>query len=231
MTPDSFVENTPVSPEILLGRDLNDTERKYSPKVLYVSGSTKYLGLGPRVSIVGTRNPTAEGRITAQNLAASLAKEGVVVISGLARGIDTAAHMGAISAGGGTIAVLGTPLDCFYPPENKDLQIKIKNEHILVSQFPQNQPVQRRNFVIRNRTMALLCDASIIVQAGDSSGTLSQGWEALRLGRPLFIWEPVFDIKGLDWPSKMVKFGAKRFTDISVVLDELPTKTLSLEII
>ena len=234
MMPDSFVENMQVSPEILLGRDLNETERKYSPKVLYVAGLMKYLGLGPRVSIVGTRNPTPEGRETARKLAASLAREGIVVISGLARGIDTEAHKGAMEISGGTMAGLGTPLDYFYPPENRDLQLKIRTEHILVSQFPQSQPVQKRNFVIRNRTMALLCDASIIVEAGDSSGTLSQGWEALRLGRPLFIWAPIFEAKGLDWPTQMVNFGAKRFSDasdVSTVFDEIPSKTMRLEVI
>lgn len=225
--------NLPVTPEELLGRRLNTTEQKYSPGTIYVSGRKDYLGLGPRVAIVGTRSATQKGRNTARELAAALAREGVIIISGLARGIDTEAHEGAIESGGKTIAVLGTPLSVFYPPENRELQEKIQSQHLLVSQFPEGKPVLKSNFIMRNRTMALLCDASIIVEAGDSSGTLSQGWEALRLGRPLLIWHEVLERKDLEWPNKMIEFGARVLNDISIVLDNLPImpEGLTLEII
>lgn len=212
-----------LSPEQLLGRELNDVERRYSPKTLYISGPMRIPIPGPRVAIVGTREPSPEGRKTAYELASSLSRTGINIISGLARGIDTESHKGAISAHGKTMAVLGTPLDMFYPKENQQLQLEIMEKYLAVSQFPSAQPVQRRNFVIRNRTMALLCDASIIVEAGDSSGTLSQGWEALRLGRPLFIWESVFNAHHLKWPAEMISYGAVRFDDISTVLDQLPS--------
>ena len=84
----------------------------------------------------------------------------------------------------GTIAVLGTDLDDCYPPENRPLQERLMREHLVISQFPSGTPSRRTNFPRRNRTMALLTDATVIIEAGESSGTLDQGWEALRLGRP-----------------------------------------------
>ena len=217
-----------VSTEFLLGRALNDIEKKYSPSVLYVSGSMSVPVPSPRVAIVGTREPTDEGRKTAFEIASELAKREVVVISGLARGIDSEAHKGAIAEKGKTIAVLGTPLDVFYPKENSHLQTEIMTNHLAVSQFPLNRPVHKSNFVIRNRTMALLCDASIIVEAGDSSGTLSQGWEALRLGRPLFICKSVLDVPELKWPKQMISYGARVLRDVSDVFEELPAENSPL---
>ncbi|MCL5783637.1 MAG: DNA-protecting protein DprA [Candidatus Thermoplasmatota archaeon] len=217
-----------VSTELLLGRALNDIEIKHSPRVLYISGSMSVPVPSPRVAIVGTREPSDEGRKTAFSLASELAKRGVVVISGLAKGIDSEAHKGAIDAKGETIAVLGTPLNIFYPKENRQLQTEIMTNHLAVSQFPSNKPVYKSNFVIRNRTMALLCDASIIVEAGDSSGTLSQDWEALRLGRPLFIWKSVFNVPDLKWPEQMISYGARVLDDLSTVFEELPAENTPL---
>ena len=217
-----------VSTEFLLGRALNDVEKKYSPKVLYISGSMSVPIPSPCVAIVGTREPSSEGKEAAFNLALGLAKEGIVVISGLAKGIDSEAHRGAMNAKGNTIAVLGTPLDMFYPKENRQLQEEIMTNYLAVSQFPLKKPVHKSNFVIRNRTMALLCDASIIVEAGDSSGTLSQGWEALRLGRPLFIWKDVLNVPDLKWPQQMIGYGARKLSDLSTVLEELPARNTPL---
>lgn len=211
-----------LSTEELLGRSLNSIEAKYSPKVLYASGSLKIPIPGPRVAIVGTREPSQRGLKMAYSLAYSLSKSGITVVSGLAKGIDAQAHRGAINAGGSTIAVLGTPLDQFYPRENRELQLEIMKNHLAISQFPAERAVQRRNFVIRNRTMALICDASIIIEAGESSGTLSQGWEALRLGRPLFISDLVFENEKLKWPNEFIEYGALRFSDLRYVLEEIP---------
>lgn len=119
-------------------------------------------------------------------------KRQAVVVSGLAEGIDTAAHRAAIDAGGKTIAVLGTPLDKSYPRSNAELQRTLMEEHAVLSQFPVGYPTQPKNFPMRNATMALIVCASVIVEAGESSGALSQGSETLRLGRMLFIMESVF---------------------------------------
>jgi DNA processing protein len=104
-------------------------------------------------------------------------------------------------------------------------------EHLAISQFPIGYPIQPKNFVIRNRTMALIADASIIVEAGNSSGSLHQGWEALRLGRPLFIWSPLMRDHSLNWTQKMAMYGAMEFTDPEDVLDDLPSRQIILEVI
>ena len=228
MRGDLKTEFRTVSTEFLLGRQLNDVEKKYSPRVLYISGSMSVPIPSPRVAIVGTRVPSYEGRKTAFGLASALAEKGVMVISGLAKGIDSEAHKGAINAKGSTIAVLGTPLDVFYPKENQQLQTEIMTNHLTVSQFPSTKPVSKSNFILRNRTMALLCDASIIIEAGDSSGTLSQGWEALRLGRPLFIWQEVYKNHDLKWPYQMIRYGARKFSNLEDVFEELPDRSTPL---
>jgi DNA processing protein len=102
-------------------------------------------------------------------------------------------------------------------------------EHLVVTQFPIGHPTLRSNFPRRNRTMALLCDASVIVEAGESSGTLSQGWEALRLNRPLFILKSVFENSDLTWPAEMQEYGAQVLEDLEQILDVLPIGLPPLE--
>ena len=176
--------------EELIG-PLNDVEKKYAPKQLYVAGQLPIPLPSPRVAVIGSRKPSLKGFEAANKIATVLAKHNIIVVSGLAEGIDSAAHKGAINANGQTIAVLGTPLNKVYPWKNQSLQETIMQKHLAVSQFPSGYPITPKNFVIRNRTMALIADASIIVEASNSSGSLHQGWEALRLGRPLFIWSPL----------------------------------------
>ncbi len=219
-----------LTPERLLGRELNDVEQKNSPRTLFVSGSMEIPLHVPRCAIVGTRLPSSEGRRVARELAQFLSEHGITVISGLARGIDSEAHKGSIESGGRTIAVIGTPLDKFYPKENMELQKELMKNHLVVSQFKIGQPVFPGNFIQRNRTMALLCNASVIVEAGDSSGTLSQGWEALRLGRPLFIWNSIFKKSDLKWPAKMLQYGAIRFEDFTSILEMLPSSDSQYEL-
>ncbi|MGA7861541.1 MAG: DNA-processing protein DprA [Thermoplasmata archaeon] len=215
-----------VTPQELLG-PLTDQELKFAPPKLYVTGRLHLPLLHPRVAIVGTRRPSAEGVQVATKIATTLAENGVIVVSGLARGIDTAAHTAAIEADGTTIAVLGTPLSRFYPAENADLQRRIMREHLAVSQFPEEAPVRPGNFVVRNRTMALIADASVIVESGEGGGSLDQGWETLRLGRPLFVHTREFEKSGLEWPSKMARYGAVRFREPTDILDQIPTATPS----
>jgi DNA processing protein len=198
------------TPEALLGA-LNDVEKKNAPKRLFVAGDRTLLRGGPRVSIVGSRKASAQALSDARILAESLVRRGAVVVSGLAEGIDTAAHEGAIAAGGRTIAVLGTPLDEAFPAKNRALQDRIMREHSAVSQFAPGVPSQRGNFPMRNRTMALLSDATVIVEAGEKSGSLHQGWEALRLGRPLFVFEGLLRNPSLTWAAEMERYGAQAF--------------------
>lgn len=212
-----------LTPEKLLGRPLNDVETKYAPKTLYAVGVMDIPLPTPRVSIVGSRKASQEGIETAAKVARALVKNQAVIVSGLALGIDTAAHKGAIAAGGKTVAVIGTPIDRSYPPQNADLQKEIMRNHLVVSQFPVGHKTMPRDFPIRNRTMALISDATVIIEAGESSGTLHQGWEALRLGRSLFIWRTILENKKLSWPQDMLNYGAMVISDPREMLETLPS--------
>ena len=147
--------------------------RQDDPKLdVFYAGNLDLLK-GPAVSIVGTRDGTEDGRQRARRLARELIQAGVVIVSGLARGIDTAAHVSVIEHGGFTAAVIGTPLDKAYPAENAELQETIYRDHLLLSPFPIGERVFPSNFPKRNRVMAALTDASVIVEASDTSGTIA----------------------------------------------------------
>ncbi|MBY0440075.1 MAG: DNA-protecting protein DprA [Burkholderiales bacterium] len=207
----------------LLG-SLNDLEGAHSPARLFLQGDLSLLAQGARVAVVGSRKATAAGIARAERFARELAQRGVVIVSGLAAGIDTAAHRAAMACGGRTMAVLGTPLDEVYPRENAALQAAIARDHLLVSQFVSGSPVTRKNFPIRNRTMALLCDATVIVEATQTSGTRHQGWEALRLGRVVFLAREVVADQSLTWPAEMMRYGAQVLSDenLEAVAENLP---------
>src|SRR5262249_61754432 len=133
--------------------------------------------------------------------------------------------------GGRTIAALGTPLDQVYPKQNAALQATIMQDHLALSQYPSGYPIHKRNFPLRYRTMALISDATVIIEAGDTSGSLSQGWEALRLGRPLFLAEPVTEDPSLTWPAEMLHYGAAILSDQTVeeLFDSVPARIPALD--
>lgn len=209
--------------EELLG-PLNEVERKNAPKRIFVAGDLGLLRNGPRVSVVGSRKVSEEGARRTRALVRGLVARKMVVVSGLAEGVDTVAHETALAESGHTVAVLGTPLEEFFPPKNRALQERIMREQLVVSQFAPGHRVQPKNFPMRNRTMALLSDATVIVEAGEKSGTLHQGWEALRLGRLLFLLESVAEDANLSWPSEMIRYGAQVLSreNLELVLDEMP---------
>lgn len=208
----------------LLG-PLNAVEQKAAPETLWTAGNVSLLQHHPRVAVVGTRRPSSEGERRARKLARLLVEHGATVVSGLAAGIDTVAHTETIAGGGRTIAVLGTPLDDVHPRSNAALQARIARDHLLVSEFPPGSPVARGNFPRRNRTMALIADVSVIVEAGEGSGTLSQGWEALRLGRPLFLLKSLVD-SGVAWTQEMLSYGALVLARPDELIDMLPSDDL-----
>ncbi len=214
------------SPQDLLG-PLNDVERKNAPDRLFIGGRIELFDAGRRVSVVGTRKPSPDGIARARALVKALVGRRMVVVSGLAAGIDTIAHTAAIEEHGHTIAVLGTSLDDCYPPENRQLQEQLIRDHLVISQFATGTPSRRTNFPRRNRTMALLTDATVIIEAGESSGTLHQGWEALRLGRPLFLMESLTKDPALVWPAEMIRYGAQVLSraNLEAVLDAIPERT------
>jgi DNA processing protein len=208
---------------------LNEFERRHAPEQLYACGDVSLLEATARVAVVGSRNASLPGRKRVARLVGAMVERGVVIVSGLAMGIDTAAHEETLERGGRTIAVLGTPLDEAHPASNAPLQRRLMEEHLVVTQFPAGHPTLRSNFPRRNRTMALLCHASVIVEAGESSGTLSQGWEALRLNRPLFILRSVFESSELTWPEEMRQYGAQVLEDVDQILQTLPLGLPPLE--
>lgn len=212
------------TPEDLLG-PLNEVETKNAPEQLFVAGNRELLMPGRgRVSIVGARKASEDGIRRARRLASILVSRGVVVVSGLAEGIDAAAHNAAIEHGGHTIGVVGTPLDKTYPKANASLQHRMMHEQLVISQFPVGYRTQPGCFPMRNRTMALISDATVIIEAQDKSGSLSQGWEALRLGRPLFITQSNLDNPSLTWPETMMAYGTRVLSDstLDALLEVLP---------
>jgi DNA processing protein len=126
-------------------------------------------------------------------------------VSGLAKGVDTAALSSAIASGGRTVAVIGTPLQKAYPIENAELQAEIAEHHLLISPFAEGEAVFRGNFPKRNRVMALLSDATVIVEASDTSGTLHQAAECIQRGRWLFILKSVVEDPRISWPQRFLK--------------------------
>lgn len=183
---------------------LNTAEKKAAPQVVHYVGDPRLVRSSCRVSIVGSRKASDESLARATEYAKRVANLGGVVVSGLAEGVDTSAHLGAMRSGGRTIGVLGTSLFDCYPRKNASLQGEIGRNHLLVSQFAEGYPVTRKNFPMRNRTMALFSDATIIVEAGEKSGTKHQALEALRLGRVLFLDERL----SVSWSTQLVEYGA-----------------------
>lgn len=159
------------------------------------------------VAIVGSRKASSEGRRRAEQLARECVKAGLVVISGLAEGVDHAAHHSAIKHGGRTIAVIGTPLDKVYPPQHAALQEQIYREHLLISAFAWGERFYPTNFPERNRIMARLARATVIIEAGDSSGSLHQAAESVDVGHAVFIARAVVDNPKLTWPRRFIGEG------------------------
>ena len=194
-------------------------------EVLYYQGNLDLLS-SEAVSVVGSRKPTDEGRRRARKIARLLVENDFTVMSGLATGIDTEAHQAAIEANGRTISVIGTALNEVYPKENTELQRQIAKEFLLVTQVPFYQYSMqdyRRNrgfFPERNKTMSALSQATIIVEASETSGTLIQARAALQQGRKLFILKSCFD-RGLEWPERFLKRGAIKIEDGSEILEQL----------
>jgi len=170
---------------------------------VYYAGNIDHLSYRS-VSIVGTRNVSDLGWRRAARLARELGSRGITIVSGLAKGVDTAALVTAVREGYRVAAVIGTPLTKAYPAENGELQEEIWQEHLLMTPFSDGEAVYKSNFPKRNRVMAAISDATVIIEASDTSGTLHQAAECHRLGRWLFIAKSVVDDRTLSWPRKFL---------------------------
>jgi DNA processing protein len=162
----------------------------------------------PCVSVVGTRMPSPEGVARARRVAAILSDLGIVIVSGLAKGIDTVAHKTAIERGGATAAVLGTPIHKVYPAENKALAAEIAAKGLLLSPAMPHEEKGQYLFPRRNRLMAMLSMATVIIEAGETSGVVHQAAECLKQGRKLLLLKSLVDNSALTWPAKFIKSGA-----------------------
>ncbi len=194
-------------------------ETRDCPEFLFCRGNIDLLSK-PTVAVVGTRKASTEGKQRGQKLSALLAKAGIVVASGLAKGVDRAAHSGALQAGGDTISVIGTPLHRSYPPEHKDLQTTIAEEGLVVSQFAPAFPVRRWFFPKRNAVMSGISAATVVIEASETSGAVIQAKQCLRQGRMLFLPESLVNNTNFQWPRKLLRFPkAHAFSSVSELLD------------
>lgn len=179
------------------------------PKKLYALGNIENLNK-KGVTIIGSRECTQYGKRTASNLAYILSKKGYVIVSGLAIGIDTHAHIGALKAGGKTIAVLAHGLNQIYPKENKKLAIEIlKHNGTLISEYPIGAQIKKENFVNRNRIMSGLTEKTIVVEAKQKSGSLVTANFALEQGRDVYAVLGDITSKTSAGTNKLIQEGAK----------------------
>jgi len=176
-----------------------------------------------RIAIIGTRKPSEESLQITHDIVTNLVNENFTIVSGLASGIDTQAHKSAIAAEGRTIAVLGTPLNKVYPPANSHLQREIANNHLLISQVPFYRYTQqgclynKLFFPERNKTMSALTEATLIIEASDTSGTLTQATAALYQKRKLLIWDTCFNNEKWTWPSRLLEKEAIKVRNIEEI--------------
>ena len=220
------VQDVNVSVESTFGFPEGFRSAGHPVHLLYYRGNLDLLCAPIRIAVVGTRNPSPSGVRRARAVAQKIVRDKGIVFSGLARGIDTAAHEAAINYGGKTVAVIGTPITEAYPKENARLQERIAREHLLVSQVPiirHSQQYPRGNrffFPQRNITMSALTQATVIVEAGETSGSLIQGRAALKQGRKLFIMNSCFR-KGQGWPERLERQGAIRLSNYEQIHEHL----------
>jgi DNA processing protein len=210
---------------------LNWTEPEYPqtllqiydpPVLLYVRGDPQILNM-PTLSIVGTRRPTLYGSQMAERLGRDLAARGIVILSGLARGIDAIGHHGALAANGRAIGVLGTGIDVCYPKENKKLYEKVLERGAILSEFPLRTHPAPENFPIRNRIVAGMPLGVVVIEGAEFSGSLITARLAMEFGREVF-GVPGNVTQSVSYaPNLLIKQGAKLVVNAEDVIEELPT--------
>ena len=203
-----------------------------APLALYVKGDVKALGK-PMVAMIGTRRATSYGRDLANRLSYDLCKAGWGIVSGLALGIDGEAHRGALEAGGVTVGVIGSGLDCFYPEENRELAREVARKGgAVVSEFPFGRPPDRDTFPIRNHVVAALARGVVAVEAPERSGTLITTGIAADLGRTVMAVPARVDNRMSSGCLKLIREGAilvRNADDILEALSELLPRTTQKE--
>jgi DNA processing protein len=191
------------------------------PPVLYVLGEITGSD-GDAVAVVGSRAATAYGRFTAARLSRDMACRGITVVSGLARGIDSCAHGGALEAGGRTIAVLGSGMDRLYPPENRQMAEKIRRNGAVVTEFPFGCDPERWHFPLRNRIISGLSLGVVVVEAAARSGALITANMALEQNREVFAVPGNISSPKSAGPNGLIREGAKLVSTVEDILEEFP---------
>jgi len=190
------------------------------PPFLYLRGELRSRELA--VAVVGSRRGTSYGLLTTGRLAEGLARHGVAVISGMARGVDTAAHKGALRVGGRTVGVLGCGIDKVYPPENRDLFAEMAEQGALVSEFPLGTLPLAENFPRRNRIISGISQGVLVVEAAENSGSLITAQYALEHGRDVFAVPGNITFASCKGSNRLIKQGAKLVDCVEDILEELP---------
>jgi DNA processing protein len=189
------------------------------PAFIYVRGSLKTEDIN--IAIVGSRLASTYGKYTTERISRELTLKGITIVSGMARGIDSAAHRGALAAQGRTIAVLGSGLDIVYPPENNKLFDSIVENGAVISEFPLGTPPRSNNFPARNRIISGMSYGVLVVEAGEKSGSLITAKLALEQGREVFAVPGNIDASVSRGTNKLIKQGAKLIESSDDVLEEI----------
>ncbi len=192
------------------------------PSLLYIKG--KLISDEACIAVVGSRRASTYGKFTTENFCRELVSNGLNVVSGMARGIDTAAHRGALSGRGRTIAVLGSGLDIIYPSENMELSERIAESGAVISEFPFGTQPLASNFPARNRIISGIAIGTIVMEATEKSGSLITARFALEQGREVFAVPGSIDHPGSRGTHRLIKEGAKLVENVQDILDEIATR-------
>lgn len=191
------------------------------PAVLFLRGDPGVLTAPRRVAVIGARSGSGRGRRVAESLGVALAEAGAVVVSGLAEGVDGASHEGCLRAGGRPLGVLGTGVDRVYPGHHGPLHREVAGRGILVSEYPPGAGPRRHRFLARNRILAGLAEALVVVEAGARSGTLSTTDFALQLGREVLAVPGPVDDPVCEGTNRLLREGATLIRGAADLLDSL----------
>ena len=192
-----------------------------APEVLYLRGQAELLHAEPKIALIGSRNPSSYGQKVAAELATALAKIGVCIVSGLARGIDGICHRAALEAGGKTIGVLGTAIDQLYPTSNQPLANQMVQQALIVSEYAPGTEFRNWQFSARNRIISGLSRAVIVVEAAAKSGTLITVQHALKQGREVFAVPGPVDSSSSAGTLQLLREGARCVRHVQDVVEDL----------
>jgi len=189
------------------------------PAYLYVSGTLQKDDVS--IAVVGSRHASSYGKYTTEKISRELALQGITIVSGMARGIDSCAHRGALSVSGRTLAVLGCGLNIIYPPENKKLFLDIQQHGAVISEFPLDTQPMPFNFPARNRIISGLSYGVVVVEAGEKSGSLITARLAMEQGRDVFAIPGMIDAPASRGTNSLIKQGAKLIDNIHDILEDI----------